>query len=138
MLQLPKPEDFIIASGKNNSVRDLVSIAFKEIGIEDWEKYIKTDPKFVRPADVDVLLGDASKAKKVLGWEPITSFEEMIKEMVQTDIDILETKTFNTQWNSRGQTHGTYTATIFTTYDNNFTSDTDSPPPLLTMSIKGG
>lgn len=87
MLQQPEPDDFVIASGKNHSIRDLVAIAFKEIGIDDWEKYVKTDPKFVRPADVDILLGDASKAKKILGWEAIVSLEEMIKRMVQIDIE---------------------------------------------------
>jgi len=87
MLQQSDPDDFVIASGKNHSIRDLVKIAFKEIGIDDWEKYIKTDPKFIRPTDVDVLLGDASKAKKILGWETKVTFEEMIKKMVQIDIE---------------------------------------------------
>jgi len=87
MLQHSEPDDFVIASGKNHSIRDLVKIAFKEIGIDDWEKYIKTDPKFIRPTDVDVLLGDASKAKKILGWETKVTFEEMIKKMVQIDIE---------------------------------------------------
>jgi GDPmannose 4,6-dehydratase len=90
MLQQDKPDDFVIASGKNFSVQDLVDVAFKAIGIDDWVPYVKTDPKFVRPADVDVLLGDSSKAKKLLGWEPKTTFEEMIEEMVQVDIERLE------------------------------------------------
>lgn len=87
MLQQSVPDDFVIASGKNHSIRDLVEIAFKEIGIDDWDKYVKTDPKFVRPADVDILLGDSSKAKKILGWEAKVSLEEMIKRMVQIDIE---------------------------------------------------
>lgn len=92
MLQHSEPDDFVIASGKNHSIRDLVKIAFKEIGIDDWEKYIKTDPKFIRPTDVDVLLGDASKAKKILGWELKVSFEEMIKKMVQSDLKRVESE----------------------------------------------
>ncbi len=90
MLQQSKPDDFVVASGKNHSIRDLIQVAFKEIGIDDWEKYVKTDPKFIRPADVDILLGDSSKAKNKLGWEAKTSFEEMIKIMVQNDIKLIE------------------------------------------------
>ena len=81
MFQQKSPDDFVIASGKNHSVKDLVRAAFDEIGISEWEKYVKTDPRFVRPADVDVLLGDYSKAKKILGWEPKISFEQMINIM---------------------------------------------------------
>jgi len=87
MLQQPKPDDYVIATGKTRTVEDLVATAFGHVGL-DWKKYVKTDPKFIRPAEVDVLVGDASKAKRVLGWQPEISFEEMIAEMVDADLAI--------------------------------------------------
>ena len=88
MLQQDKPEDFVISTGVCFSVEDLVRIAFEHVGL-DWKKYIVTDQRFVRPAEVDLLLGDCSKAKKQLGWEPEVSFEAMIKMMVDADIERL-------------------------------------------------
>ena len=85
MLQQPKPEDYVIATGSTRSVRDLVQISFKIVGL-DWEKYVKVDRAFLRPAEVDLLVGDASKAKRELGWEPKVTFEEMIKMMVEEDL----------------------------------------------------
>ena len=85
MLQQERPEDFVVASGKMHTVRDLVRIAFDHVGL-DWQKHTVQDPKFMRPAEVDLLLGDASKARRVLGWEPEVSFEQLIRMMVDADL----------------------------------------------------
>ncbi|NMC62597.1 MAG: GDP-mannose 4,6-dehydratase [SAR324 cluster bacterium] len=85
MLQQQEPDDFVIASVETHSVRELVRIAFEQADL-DWESYVKTDPAFIRPAEVDLLVGDATKAKKVLGWEPTVGFKEMIQMMVDSDI----------------------------------------------------
>jgi GDPmannose 4,6-dehydratase len=90
MLQQDKPDDYVLATGVTHSIRDLLNIAFNEIGISDWSYYITKDEKFFRPAEVDVLRGDASKAKEKLGWAPKTSFQEMISKMVKNDINILK------------------------------------------------
>tara|TARA_B100000035_G_scaffold315275_1_gene334899 strand:+ start:2190 stop:3164 length:975 start_codon:yes stop_codon:yes gene_type:complete len=86
MLQQDEPDDYIIATGKNYSIRDFLTAAFKEVGIDNWEKYVKQDPAFMRPAEVDVLLGDASKAKNKLGWVPKTDFNNLVSIMVRNDI----------------------------------------------------
>jgi GDPmannose 4,6-dehydratase len=85
MLQHDKPDNFVIATGKNHSVRDLCKTAFSHLGL-DYRDHVVTDPKFVRPAEVDILLGDHSYAKKTLGWEPEVSFEQMIRMMVDADV----------------------------------------------------
>jgi len=85
MLQQPTPDDYVIASGRTHTVRDLVEVAFGHVGL-DWKKYTVQDPAFVRPAEVDLLLGDPSKAKRVLGWEPEVSFEELVRMMVDADL----------------------------------------------------
>lgn len=85
MLQHKEPEDFVIATGKNHSVKDLAQIAFEHVGL-DYKKFVEVDPKLVRPAEVDVLLGDPSYAQKKLGWKPGVSFEELIKMMVDADL----------------------------------------------------
>jgi len=88
MLQQEKPDDYVIATGENHSVREFVEEAFKVAGIEDWEKYvIANEPKHMRPAEVDYLIGDYSKAKKVLGWKPKTSFKELVRIMVEADLE---------------------------------------------------
>ena len=89
MLQQDEPDDYVIATGKSHSVRDCVRIAFDEAGVDDWEKYVRIDPQFVRPAEVDHLIGDYSKAKEKLGWEPRTSFEELIRLMTRADLELL-------------------------------------------------
>jgi GDPmannose 4,6-dehydratase len=88
MLQQPDPEDFVIGTGLTHSVRDLVEIAFTRVGLE-WQSYVKQDPKFIRPAEVDILLADPSKAKAQLDWEPQVEFEEMIHRMVDADLERL-------------------------------------------------
>jgi GDPmannose 4,6-dehydratase len=85
MLQQPEPDDYVIASGKTHTVRDLVRIAFDHVGL-DWQKYTVQDPAFIRPAEVDLLLGDPSKAKRELGWQPEVSFEQLVRMMVDADL----------------------------------------------------
>ena len=88
MLQQDEPEDFVIATGKTHSVRDLVRVAFEHAGL-DPEAHVRTDPGFLRPAEVEHLVGDATKAREKLGWEPRTTFEEMIRLMVDSDLELL-------------------------------------------------
>src|ERR671934_1637542 len=88
MLQQKEPDDYVIASGVDRSVRDLVQVAFELVGL-DWEKYVEVDQAYMRPADVPQLRGDPSKARARLGWQPRTSFEEMIREMVEHDLGAL-------------------------------------------------
>ncbi|HXF49234.1 MAG TPA: GDP-mannose 4,6-dehydratase [Verrucomicrobiae bacterium] len=90
MLQQKEPLDYVISSGQSHSVKELVETAFSYVGL-NWEKHVKTDPKFVRPAEVDILLGDSSLAQKNLGWRPKTSFEELVKMMVDADLERLKT-----------------------------------------------
>ena len=91
MLQHQKPDDYVICTGKTHSVREFCQKAFFYIGL-DYKKFVVSDPKFFRPAEVDILEGDYSKAKQVLGWEPTISFEQLIAEMVDHDIEYLSKK----------------------------------------------
>lgn len=86
MLQQPQPDDYVIATGQSHSVRDLLDFAFSAVGIDDWERYVKRDPKFLRPADVEMLVGDASKARTVLGWKPQMDFRSLVQMMVEHDL----------------------------------------------------
>jgi GDPmannose 4,6-dehydratase len=88
MLQQDAPDDYVICTGQTHSVRELCQAAFGHVKL-DWEDYVVADPRFMRPADVDLLVGDASKAKEALGWEPAVSFEELIAMMVDADLDAL-------------------------------------------------
>jgi GDPmannose 4,6-dehydratase len=88
MLQQDEPEDFVIATGQAHSVRDCVNVAFEHVGLDPAE-YVKTDEALMRPAEVDHLIGDYGKAKRLLGWEPRTSFEELIRLMVDADLELL-------------------------------------------------
>ena len=90
MMQQDKPEDYVIATGESHSIRDFLDVAFNCVGIDDWSNYVVQDPKYMRPAEIDVLCGDSSKARKQLGWSPKTSFEEMVERMVNTDIGLLQ------------------------------------------------
>jgi len=92
MLQQDTPDDYVIATGDTRSIREFLDEAFKYVGIKDWEPYIKIDPQFMRPAEVDVLRGDYSKAKFQLGWEPKTNFNELVKIMIDNDIKLLTEK----------------------------------------------
>jgi GDPmannose 4,6-dehydratase len=88
MLQQDEPDDYVVATGETHSVAEFVERAFAEVGISDWQKYVKQDPKFFRPAEVDLLIGDASKAFDKLGWKPEVSFPELVRLMVQNDLRI--------------------------------------------------
>jgi GDPmannose 4,6-dehydratase len=90
MLQREDPQDYVIATGEAHSVRECCEVAFDEAGLGDFERYVTIDPAFVRPAEVDHLIGDASKAERELGWKPRTSFEELVRLMTRADLELLE------------------------------------------------
>jgi GDPmannose 4,6-dehydratase len=85
MLQAEQPDDYVVATGVTHSVREFCELAFGSLGL-DWERYVVSDPAFTRPAEVDLLLGDASKAREELGWEPAVSFAELVRMMVDADM----------------------------------------------------
>ncbi len=89
MLQQDMADDYVIATNQTNSVRECVEVAFDEAGLGSFEPYVEVDQKFVRPAEVDQLIGDYSKAERELGWTPTTSFEELIRLMVRADLELL-------------------------------------------------
>ena len=84
MLQQDKPDDYVIATGETYSVKDFLKEAFSYVDL-DWEKYVEIDQKYFRPAEVDLLIGDPTKAKEKLGWEPKVKFKELVKMMVDSD-----------------------------------------------------
>ncbi len=89
MLQHDTPDDYVVATGETHSVQEFVELSFKTVGIEDWQKYVVSNhPKHLRPAEVDHLIGDYSKAKSVLGWEPKTSFPQLVEMMVKADVEL--------------------------------------------------
>ncbi len=92
MLQQDEPQDFVIATGRTHSVETMVELAFKSVGIENWRDYIRQDERFMRPAEVDLLVGDCSKAKAILGWEPEVGFEQLIAMMVENDMALESAK----------------------------------------------
>jgi GDPmannose 4,6-dehydratase len=89
MLQQDEPDDYVVGSGKTHSVRKLCEVAFSYLGL-DWQDHVVVDPKFLRPADVDFLVADATKARTKLGWEPNVTFEELIQIMVDADLEALK------------------------------------------------
>jgi GDPmannose 4,6-dehydratase len=91
MLQRDVAEDFVIATNEEHTVRECVEIAWDEAGLGDWQQHVRLDPQFLRPAEVDHLIGDYSKAERVLGWKPETSFEELIRLMTRADLELLQT-----------------------------------------------
>ncbi|OGK44611.1 GDP-mannose 4,6-dehydratase [Candidatus Roizmanbacteria bacterium RIFCSPLOWO2_01_FULL_38_11] len=92
MLQQEKPTDFVVGTGENHSVQEFVELAFKHIGINDWQNYVKKDPRFMRPAEVYNLKANPKRAREILGWNPKTSFGDLVKMMVDADIKRLEDK----------------------------------------------
>jgi GDPmannose 4,6-dehydratase len=90
MLQQETPDDYVIATGQTHSVERLLDVAFSTVDL-DWRNYVLQDERFMRPAEVDLLVGDASKAGSVLGWEPEVSFEQLIQMMVEADMHRLKT-----------------------------------------------
>jgi GDPmannose 4,6-dehydratase len=91
MLQQPTPEDFVIATGETHTVQELVELAFARVGL-DWRRYVVTDPALVRPAEVDLLIGDARRAREKLGWEPKMRFRELVETMVDADLERLQSQ----------------------------------------------
>lgn len=89
MLQQDHPDDYVVATGEAHTPREFCQIAFDHVGL-DWEQYVEVDPRYYRPSEVDYLLGDAAKARKVLGWEPKTSFRALVELMVDADVQLLE------------------------------------------------
>ena len=90
MTQQDTPEDYVIATNETHSVRECVQVAFDEAGLGDFEPYVELDPRFVRPAEVDLLIGDYGKAERDLGWKPQTTFEELIRLMTRSDLELLK------------------------------------------------
>ena len=88
MLQQDQPEDFVVATGETYQVREFVRLAFEAAGIDDWQRYVRQDPKFLRPSEVDLLVGDPSKAHAKLGWKREVSFPDLVKKMVEHDLKI--------------------------------------------------
>jgi GDPmannose 4,6-dehydratase len=89
MLQQNAPEDYVVATGVTRSVRDFAMAAFAVVGIDDWQRYIEVDTTLFRPAEVDLLIGDITKAHKQLGWQPTVLFENLVKMMVESDVETL-------------------------------------------------
>jgi GDPmannose 4,6-dehydratase len=87
MLQAKEPEDFVIATGETHSVKEFLDLAFGHLGL-DWREHVKQDPRYLRPSEVDLLLGDATRAKERLGWSPRTSFPELVKLMAEHDLEL--------------------------------------------------
>ena len=88
MLQQDQPDDYVIATGETHSIREFLDVAFEHVKL-DWKKYVEIDPRYFRPAEVDLLIGDADKARKQLGWEAKTKFKDLVKLMVDADIKLL-------------------------------------------------
>jgi len=89
MLQQPEPDDYVLATGEMHSVRELVDVAFDAADM-NWKEYVEVDPKFIRPAEVDCLCGDARKARQILGWKPKVTFSELIRMMVEADLELVQ------------------------------------------------
>jgi GDPmannose 4,6-dehydratase len=107
MIQQPEADDFVIATGQSHSVRELCEIAFGEVDL-DYREFVKVDERYYRPAEVDLLIGDASKARKMLGWEPTYTFEELIKEMVAADLEALRSDVDVSRKGARAQRTTTF------------------------------
>lgn len=88
MLQQPEPDDYVISTGETHSIHELLDVAFSYVGL-DWKKYVDIDPKLVRPAEVDYLCGDSSKARRILGWKPKVDFRRLVEMMVEADLNAL-------------------------------------------------
>jgi len=89
MLQQDKPDDFVIATGETHSVQEFLERVFEMLKL-DWHKYIQSDPRYLRPAEVDMLQGDASKARRILGWQPRVNFAQLVEMMVESDLELAE------------------------------------------------
>ena len=109
MLQRDTPDDYVIATGESHSVREFLELAASYAGVK-WKACVETDPRYFRPTEVDFLQGDATKARQTLGWKPEISFEELVRSMVETDLELArQEKTLlqaGHQINPRGRVHG--------------------------------
>jgi len=92
MLQQDTADDYVLATGETHSIHELLDVAFRHVGIDDWAGHVTQDPRFMRPAEVDLLIGDASKARDVLGWQPTVSFERLVTMMVDSDLAALDAR----------------------------------------------
>ncbi len=92
MLQQDQPEDYVVATGETHSVREFVERAFAAAGLDDWKRYVSTDERFLRPAEVDLLVGDATKARERLGWKPQVDFPALVTRMVEHDLKAEQAK----------------------------------------------
>jgi len=88
MLQQPEPDDYVIATNETHTIRECLEVGFGRVGL-DWQKYVEIDPRYYRPAEVELLIGDASKAKRKMGWEPKPKFKDLIELMVDADLSDL-------------------------------------------------
>ena len=88
MLQQDEADDYVISTGETHTIRELLDVAFETVGITDWERYVETDPQFFRPAEVDLLIGDSTKAHEKLGWKPRVDFKSLVRMMVESDVAI--------------------------------------------------
>jgi GDPmannose 4,6-dehydratase len=89
MLQQDVADDYVVATGETHSVEEFLELAFDAAGVSNWRKYVRQDPEFMRPAEVDLLIGDPTKAREVLGWQPKVSFPELVTMMVESDLQAL-------------------------------------------------
>lgn len=90
ILQQPEARDYVIATGEQHTIRELLDVAFRHVGLSDWTQYVKSDPRFKRPAELHSLCGDSTRARELLGWQPRTSFDQMIRDMVDADMARLQ------------------------------------------------
>ena len=88
MLQQPEPDDYVVATGETHSIEEFLTLAFQEVGLDDWHNYVRQDPRFFRPAEVDLLIGDPTKTRDKLGWIPVVDFPSLVKMMVKNDLEI--------------------------------------------------
>jgi GDPmannose 4,6-dehydratase len=86
MLQQDEPDNYVIATGETHTIREFLDLAFRCADLDGWERYVRTDPRFERPAEVDLLCGDASKARERLGWKPQVTFAELVRMMYEADL----------------------------------------------------
>ncbi|CAM8619753.1 GDP-mannose 4,6-dehydratase [Candidatus Planktophila dulcis] len=98
ILEHDSPEDFILATGQSHTLKEFVATAFQAVGIEDWARYLTIDSALVRPADVISVVGDSSKARRLLSWSPTASFESMVKKMVNFDLELIDAGEMNINW----------------------------------------
>ncbi|HKV53165.1 MAG TPA: GDP-mannose 4,6-dehydratase, partial [Candidatus Binataceae bacterium] len=89
MMQQEKPDDYVVATGENHSVQEFLELTFDRVGL-DWRKCVETDERYLRPAEVDILIGDSSKARRVLGWQPRVRFHQLVEMMVDSDLELAE------------------------------------------------